>query len=128
MKRALCGVVVLALAAVSAGCSDKYESAMKEHLGYMREMNEILSGVKDKETLAEAEAAMDKLGEKMKAVSERMEKLGQPSEARMKELTEKYSEQFSEEGAKLAANMMRLVGVAGGKDVSKILEGIKTPE
>lgn len=128
MKRALCAVVALALAAVSAGCSDKYEAAMKEHLSYMREMNEILSEVKDQEGLVEAEAAMGKLGEKMKAVTERMEKLGQPSEAKRKELAERYEDEFSEEGAKLAANMVRLAGIAGGKDVSKILEGIKTPE
>ena len=128
MKRVTVLAGLLALAFVIGGCGDKYESATREMLDNLEDMNSVLDGVKNEADLKAAKPELDEIGERMKALSERMEKMGKPPKEREKALKSKYDERMKKAMGDLTKNMMRLATVKGGRDLGKIFQNIKAPK
>jgi uncharacterized coiled-coil protein SlyX len=115
-------MVLIALAMVS-GCGDKYDSAMKEQIGHLKEMNAVLAQVTDEASLEDAQPKLERISKKMKALSERLKEMGQPSDKRQAELQEKYGPELKELSKKLAQNTMRIFRMAE-TDISNMMQGM----
>lgn len=89
-------LVVCSFALVS--CGDSHEKIMKDQIGWMEDLTEVIEGVSEGDiSSSEAAAKIEKLGEKADKLAERRSELDQeltPEEARG--LTEKYGEESSE--------------------------------
>ena len=125
MKRVTVLAGLLALVFVVVGCGDKHESATKEMLGNLEDMNSVLDGVKNEADLDAAKPELDEIGERIKALTERMKKMGKPPKAREEALESKYKERTEKVIGDLTKNMMRLATVKGAGDLGKIFENMK---
>ena len=89
MKK-LATLIVCSMTMMLTACGgDTHESLMDEISSMMDEMTSILKGVKDESSAKAAVSKLESLGKKGQDLSERMKKLGEPSEEQEKELTAK---------------------------------------
>lgn len=125
MKCLLVLMSAVVLCGVLSGCSDKYESAMEDQIGYMKEMNSILASVKDDASAEAARPRIEAVVEKMNALAERMQKIGKPSKEREAELKKKYEAQLKEVTGELMGNMMKLMS---HPELQEAFKGMKKPK
>jgi len=115
-------LLVAVLPFALTGCGDSHEKAAGDMVSLMNRLADTLDTVKDK---ASAEAAKDKLkaiGTEMKEMKARMDKLGKPSEAKEKELKEKYEKELTAATTRIMGASMKIA--AAGPEAAEILKDV----
>lgn len=104
-------VAAFGLAALmAAGCGgSKHEKVMKELVSLLAEYSEALASVKDKASAQAAEPKLQDIGKRMRDIQDRMQALGEPSDAEMKRLQTKYESAMDEQTTKVGNEMMRIM-------------------
>ena len=110
--RQLSSASVLALMALLVGCgpSDPHEKVMSQSISCMKDLNDVLDGVK---TEVDAKAAVPKvkaIAERLKQTAKDAKALPAPSPDKLKEMQKKYEAQAKAEGERMDKNMKRLDG------------------
>lgn len=121
MKRVALAAAV-ALVVLVSGCKDKYEAAMDELIGYLKEANSVLAGVKDEASVEAAKPKLKKLGEQMTSLGERIKGMEKPSKEREAQLQKKYETEVQNVMKDMMGHMMRLMSIKGAEDLGKFLE------
>jgi len=124
MRRAAMMVAALLAAVILGGCADKYESVVKEELGYLREMSEVLKNVQDEASMEKAKPRIEELAEKMRALSKKVEEMPEPSPERLKRLKAKYDKEAEKAMSELTANAARVAVLRGGADLAKLVKKV----
>ena len=103
-------VACVALAIVSTGCDSKptYESLRKDGIATMKEMIEVLKGVKDEASAKAAKPKLDALGKKMETLEAESNKVEKPSAEEQKKLDEKFQEDMFKLVGELATEIDRI--------------------
>jgi len=99
---------LLLLVLLLSGWGDSYDNVMRDQIDNWRQLNEVLSDVKDEKSAKAAARKIERIAEKMVKLKERADKLGDPSEETMKELKEKYEKEFEEVGDDFVDNKWRI--------------------
>lgn len=90
IRKSLGIVTMLAVAITLTGCGgDTHESLMKEMIGQMKAMVDAMKSVKDKESATAQVSAFKAIGDKMKDIKTRVDKLPKLSTAEENTLQEK---------------------------------------
>lgn len=111
-------------------CGDSHEKVTKDVISLMNKLGDTLGTVTDK---ASAEAAKDKLkalGDEMKALKSRMDKVGKPSGDAEKKLEEKYKSEMEAAMKKMMSATMKIATAgpeaqAALKDVMENFKDLK---
>ena len=114
-------LILFALALVGCG-ADSYEKVADDCVVVLEDMSAIMKDIKDVESAKAAVPKLDKLGERMQAIAERAEKLGDPSEEEKKVLTEKFEERMEAVTGEMFGNMLRIASL--GPDVQAELDKV----
>ncbi len=122
MRRVALAMAALAVVVLVSGCKDKYEAAMDEMLGCLKEMNGILAGVKDEASVAAAKPKLEKLGQRMKDLGERVKAMEKPSKEREEQLQKRYETEIQGVMKDLMGHMMRLMSIKGAEELQKVFE------
>jgi hypothetical protein len=111
-----------------AGCSDSHDKVTADTLDIMADMNDVLDGVTDKASAEAAKPKLEAIGERMKDVKARADKLGEPSAEQQEQLKAKYEERMGKEMMRMFGNAMR---VGTNPEIAVVLEdamqGIEPP-
>ena len=96
MKR-ITALFVLLVATFLAGCGgDSHASLMDEGVALTKELVSILDGVKDTASADAAASKVEALAAKGESLKKRMDAMGEPTEAQMKELGKKLGESMAQ--------------------------------
>lgn len=96
-----------------------HDSLMEDAAANLEHAAEILEGVDDAESARAAVPELRKISADMKEWKEQVDEIGDPSEAKKKELQKKYGDRMSGAMRKLA---MASLALAKHPDAAKILE------
>ena len=103
-------------------CGDSPEKVTEDMIGIMNKLGDTLGTITDK---ASAEAAKDKLkslGDEMKAIKARMDKIGKPTGDAEKKLEEKYKTQMEAAMKKMMGATMKIA--AAGPEAQAVLKDV----
>ena len=103
-------------------CGDSPEKVTEDMISLMNKMGDTLGTITDK---ASAEAAKDKLkslGDEMKALKARMDKVGKPTGDAEKKLEEKYKTELEAAMKKMMGATMKLS--AAGPEAAAVLKDV----
>jgi hypothetical protein len=116
MKRLTAIMVCLVLGTLS-GCGDTHDSLIKEAISTINEMADTCATVKDKASADAARSKIKKLGDKLKDINARGEKLGKITEDQKKKLDEKYKKDLEAALKRVGTEAQRITTVDGGGEV-----------
>jgi len=115
--------VAIVLVGLATGCGDKHEKLMKKTLDYMEAQNEILSKVKDEESLKEAIPKIKKLSEEMEQFGKDAKDLGEPSKEKQLALVEKYGGKMGKQ-VMLSGEHMKRIGKLKLKGYPELMKAV----
>jgi len=104
--------------ALKARRASRYSDAVESQISWMRELNTILKDVKDEAGAKAAIGKVEKLAEQARDASEGLKGLDPPKD-REEDLKAEYELETRKVSRELQANLTRLKGVKGGKEVLK---------
>ena len=122
MKRSapLSLAMLLALFTVGMAQDSKFEPLIKEAIGHMNKMAEVLEGMKDVETAKKSEKDLNAAVEKMADVQKRMNALGKPSDEETKRIKEKFEEEMKQGQQRL--QKAAVAAASKGPEVQEIIK------
>jgi len=107
---------------VANGCGgDSHESLGKEGLSTMKDMVDVLKGVKDEASAKSAKPQLQTLMDKLKSIDERQSKLPAVTDAEKKEMESKYGEDGKQVMQQFMSEMMRVAMIPGA---GEMLQGL----
>ena len=89
--------------------ADPYDVLANDSLGVMEGIATSLAGVTDAASAEAAKGKIADIGKSMEAIKARMEALGEPDEAREKELEAKYKDRFEAAQKAMMGHMQRIM-------------------
>jgi peptidoglycan hydrolase CwlO-like protein len=103
-------VACIAVTIVSIGCDSKptHDSLAKDMIGKMKEMVEVLKGVKDEASAKAAKPKLEGLKKEVDALKAEADKMPKPSAEDEKKLNEKYEPELEKLMGELAGEMIRI--------------------
>ena len=108
MRKVTIGVFAVAMIFVASGCGDSHESVIKEQIGLMNEMADVMEGIKTKADAEAAKPKLESIASKMKDLQEKAKKMGEPSEEKQKELMEKYMPELMKAGMRMMSAQSKM--------------------
>src|SRR5262245_39463770 len=122
MKRLLTAIVGCFFLVTLSGCKDSHESLIKEMIAAFNDAADILATIKDKASADAAKPKLKKLGDKIRDIEARMDKLGKPKSKDQKEKVNQLIEKdFVAACDRLATELARIADVPGGPEALKEL-------
>jgi PHP family Zn ribbon phosphoesterase len=102
--------IVVAVALTLNGCESKptHDSVMRESIDKMKEMVDIFKGITDEASANAAKPKLKKLGEEMKAIKAKADKLGKPTAEQQTALKAKYEPEMKQLTADMFGHVMRV--------------------
>lgn len=122
MRRIALIAAALVTGALVSGCADRYESAVETHMSHLKEVNDILAGVKDEASLKAAQVKLEELAGKIKTANERLAELPPPPKEKEEALKGKYEKEMRQAVADLKKNLERLSAIEGGDGIGEIFK------
>ncbi|MFH1730512.1 MAG: hypothetical protein ABIF82_02535 [Planctomycetota bacterium] len=122
MRRVILIAAALVIGASASGCGDRYESAVEAYMSHLKEVNDILAGVKDEASLKAAQVKLEELAGKIKAANERLAELPPPPKEKEEALKGKYEKEMRQAAADLKKNLKRLTDIEGGDEIGKVFK------
>lgn len=117
--RPLTAILACVCAMALAGCSDSHDKVTADTLDIITDMNDVLDDVTDKASAEAAKPKLEAIGERMKDVKARADKLGEPSPEQQEQLKTKYEERMGKEMMRMFGNAMR---VGTDPEIAPVLE------
>ncbi|MFO7898666.1 MAG: hypothetical protein R6V58_06360 [Planctomycetota bacterium] len=123
-------VAVLLAAALVGGCSpSKYEQMQEEQLELVRQLNDTLEGVTDRDSLRQALPGIREVRTKLLEAIAQREELGEPAPEVASELKEDFKDALAEENARYGRQMRRIGGLVKDdeelrKELSEAMKGL----
>ena len=125
----LTSILACACAMALVGCGDSHDKVRSDMLDVISDMNDVLDDVDDKASAEAAKPKLEAIGERMKDLKARADKLGEPSPEQEKELNAKYEERMGKETMRLFGNMMRVgTNPETAPVLDEAMQGIEPPD
>jgi predicted RNase H-like nuclease (RuvC/YqgF family) len=99
--------MIVLLCALSGCGRSKHEAAVDDAIAIGNELCDILDGVKDKDSAQAAAGKIEKLGSRMKDLSERIKAMGEPSKEEQEKIGKKLDEQSEKLKKRMEANQAK---------------------
>lgn len=126
MTKRLAFAAVAVLGLVLAGCKDSHEKVISDSVSKMKEVVAVMKTVTDEASAKSAAPKIQALGDDMKKIKDRMDKLGKPSDSEDKRLQAKYEKELREVTSDLMKESMRIsFNVKGSTAVQDALKNLK---
>jgi len=100
-----------------ANTKDTFEDVLKELMGQLKKAADLLKTVKDEKAAKEVKPALTKIGEEMQKLTQRGQKLGQPTKEQEEALEKKFKSELETITTAFQGEAVRLSKETWGKDL-----------
>ncbi len=117
----LVGILWLAGTAPSGAADDTHENVIREAIKSWRDAAATLATIKDQKTAEAAKPKLKRLGEAMRALRKRQDKLAKATDAERAQLQKKFGTSMRAARTNYLKERARVEKIPGGKDALELL-------